>query len=409
MTLTSKLIIASYLLYILACRFTVRKLSGFWRNFIFAWLNIGAAYFVFFFRSDSQTNESFCACLGVLLFQYAMLRFFAEKKGWRPWIAFFAPLSILAVVRYVPPHVFTSLRASLHAGWIIDPWFIGISYMAFRSSHLVLEIRNGVVKRPDLWEYIGFCLFVPTIPVGPISPYSLFHSAFEGKPVEIPPGRAVLRVIVGLIKYLFIGTFFGRLAYSNTLLNDNRHHWIDLPVAIFCYSIFLYNNFSGVCDVAVGAAGLMGIPVAENFNMPYAARNVQDYWNRWHITLSHWMRDVVFTPLTKALVNLMGPRNVNHAVGISIVAVFLLVGIWHGVGWNYAAFGAAHALALAVNHYYAIWLKQRLGREGFKAYVANKWIHAAAVTVTFSYCSCALFLFANTFPEMTKILSSLRW
>jgi D-alanyl-lipoteichoic acid acyltransferase DltB (MBOAT superfamily) len=84
------------------------------------------------------------------------------------------------------------------------------------------------------------------------------------------------------------------------------------------------------------------------------------------------------------------------------------VGIWHGVGWNFAAFGAMHAIGVAANHYYTIFLKKRLGREKFKAYNENRWIHAVAVILTFLYCAASFFLFANTFPDMKEIFSILR-
>jgi D-alanyl-lipoteichoic acid acyltransferase DltB (MBOAT superfamily) len=152
----------------------------------------------------------------------------------------------------------------------------------------------------------------------------------------------------------------------------------------------------------------MGIPVPENFNNPFAARNVKDFWNRWHITLSVWMRDVVFSPLSKFFVGKFGIKLADHAIALTIIIVFLLVGIWHGAGWHFAAFGAMHALGVVANHYYTIVLKKRLGREGFKANNSNPWIHAAAVALTFCYCAASLFLFANTFPEMKEIFAALR-
>jgi D-alanyl-lipoteichoic acid acyltransferase DltB (MBOAT superfamily) len=217
-----------------------------------------------------------------------------------------------------------------------------------------------------------------------------------------------MRMLVGIVKFLFLGSICNRLTYSGLLQDDHFHHWIDLPVAMLFFYLYLYCNFSGFCDMAIGAAGLIGIPVSENFQNPFAARNVKDFWNRWHITLSQYMRDVVFSPLSKFSVRLAGPANANHAIAITITVVFLLIGIWHGVGWNFAAYGAAHALAVVVNHYYTIGLKKWLGRDGFKAYNANRWIRAVAVALTFSYCAATLFLFANTFPEMKEILSEMR-
>ena len=192
------------------------------------------------------------------------------------------------------------------------------------------------------------------------------------------------------------------------LLDSHYHAWLDLPIAMAFYYLYLYCNFSGYCDMAIGASAFIGIPVAENFDNPLAARNMKEFWNRWHITLSVWMRDIVFAPLSKYLVGLFGPARANHAIAVTIAVVFVLVGIWHGVGWNYAAFGLAQALGVVVVHYYTIFLKKRLGRDGFKAYNENPWIHALAVTITFCYYAATLFLFANTGAQMKEIFSILR-
>jgi D-alanyl-lipoteichoic acid acyltransferase DltB (MBOAT superfamily) len=388
--------------YIMAGRAIVRRLSGGWREFLFALLNMSGVYLFFFQGADRHLLPTFLAYLFCVLVQYGALRLWAKTKGALPWMAFFAPILFLIIVRYAPDTCWSGLQT------IHPAFFIGISYLAFRASHLVLEVRNGVAPLPGIWEYLGFCFFVPIIPVGPINPYSNHRRGFDANKLEIPIPRAAMRVLVGFVKYKFIGSICFQLSYGYLLFDDHYHHWIDLAVAMIFYYLFLYCNFSGFCDMAIGAAGLMGIPVAENFDNPFAARNVKDFWNRWHITLSQYMRDVVFAPLSKFLVRLTGPANANHAIAITIIAVFLLVGIWHGVGWNFAAYGAAHALGVVVNHYYTIWLKKRLGREGFKAYNSNRWIRATAITLTFTYCEGTLFLFANTFPEMKRIFSILK-
>jgi len=120
------------------------------------------------------------------------------------------------------------------------------------------------------------------------------------------------------------------------------------------------------------------------------------------------MRDVVFSPLSKYLVSKMGIKLADHAIALTITIVFLLVGIWHGAGWNFAAYGAVHALGVVANHYYTIFLKKRLGRERFKAYNENRWIRAAAVAGTFCYCGASLIFFANTFPQIREVFSLLR-
>ncbi|HTR43351.1 MAG TPA: MBOAT family O-acyltransferase [Pseudomonadales bacterium] len=392
------------LLYIFAGRCVMRWFAGTSREILFAFLNLAALH-RFLFNHLNNGNFLFTIYVALVCFQYLMLRAFAEKKGSLPWLAFFTPIVALIIFRYGPiaglPHI-------PGLAWMSGLTLIGISYLAFRASRLVLEVRNGVVKQPTFCEYLNFCFFLPTMPVGPINTYANYRRGFEDKPWDVPVGRAVLRILVGLVKYQFLGGLCNQLTYSGLLFDDNTHHWIDLPVAMVFYYLFLYCNFSGFCDMAIGAAGLIGIPVPENFDNPFAARNVKDFWNRWHITLSQWMRDVVFAPLSKYLVRLFGSANADHAIALTIFLVFLLVGIWHGVGWNFAAFGAMHAIGVAANHYYTIFLKKRLGREKFKAYNENRGIHVIAVILTFLYCAASFFLFANTFPDMKEIFSILR-
>jgi D-alanyl-lipoteichoic acid acyltransferase DltB (MBOAT superfamily) len=406
--------ILAILVYVIVGRLLVRRRSGGWRQAAFALLNLGGICYFYLAGEHLRHAVGFAIYVVLVVFQYATMRLFSESRGWRFWLAFFTPIVFLVVLRYFPPSTCAGLSAGLRGILEKDPGFtfasllIGVSYLAFRASHLVLEVRNGAVKKPGFWEYLGFCFFLPTLSVGPINTFSNHHRAFAENPPPIPVGRAALRVAIGYVKYKFLGAFFNQLGYSNLLFDDHPHHWIDLPVAMVFYYLFLYCNFSGFCDMAIGGAGLMGVPVAENFANPLAARNMREFWNRWHITLSTWMRDLVFSPLSKLLVRRVGPARSHHAVAFAILVTFLLIGIWHGVGWNYAAFGLAQALGVVTVHYYTLFLKKRLGRDGFKAYNQNRWIRAAGVVITFSYYAATLFLFANTFSQMRAIFSLLR-
>jgi D-alanyl-lipoteichoic acid acyltransferase DltB (MBOAT superfamily) len=400
--------IAELLIYILAGRMVMRRLGGAWREVVFALINLAGVYGFLFYGHQSHYTERFLIYLGLIAFQYAMVCLFSQAEGWKPWLAFFTPIAALIVVRYIPGSLYVELGHALGIAIHGVPDMVGISYLAFRSSRLVLEIRNGSVTRPNFGEYLNFCFFLPTMPVGPINSYGNFRRGFGAVPLEFPADKCVLRILVGFVKYQFLGALCNQLTYSGLLMDDHFHHWIDLPVAILSFYLYLYCNFSGFCDMAIGAAGLIGIPVPENFNNPFAARNVKDFWNRWHITLSQYMRDVVFSPLSKFFGHAFGHAYVDHAIALTITVVFLLIGIWHGAGWNFVAYGAVHALGVVTNHYYTIGLKKRLGRDRFKAYNSNPWIHAVAVVLTFCYCATSLILFANTFPEIKDIFLSLR-
>jgi D-alanyl-lipoteichoic acid acyltransferase DltB (MBOAT superfamily) len=336
-----------------------------------------------------------------------MLRQFANRGGRLPWLAFFAPIAALIFFRYLPASFFRVMVSTVGLKFPGIPSMVGLSYLAFRCSRLVLEVRNGVVKKPSFCEYLNFAFFLPTMSVGPINTYANFRRGFAER-YDVPVGRAALRILVGAVKYEFLGGLCNQLTYSGLLFDDHPHHWLDLPVAMFFYYLFLYLNFSGFCDIAIGAAALIGIAVPENFDNPLASRNMKEFWNRWHISLSTWMRDMVFSPLSKFLVRVMGVRLADHAIALTITIVFLLVGIWHGVGWNFVAFGAAQSLGVVTVHYYTIFLKKRLGRDGFKAYNGNAWIHAVAVSLTFCYFATSLVFFACSFDQIKQIFMVLR-
>jgi D-alanyl-lipoteichoic acid acyltransferase DltB (MBOAT superfamily) len=403
-------VISILAIYILASRLVMRWLGGGAREVIIALLNLAGVY-ACFFHDPNHPHEiagEFIFYVFIVAFQFVMLRLFSEGEGWLPWLAFFAPLAPLLYFRYGHSGIFEPLWRSL--GWNLSspaPW-IGISYLAFRCSRLVLEVRNRSVKKPDLWQYLGFSFFLPTMSLGPINTYANYRRGFEDAPWEAPMGRAALRILIGLVKYEFLGGICNQLTYSGFLLDGHPHHWIELPVAMVFYCLYLYCNFSGFCDMAIGAAALIGIPVLENFNNPFATRNLKEFWNCWHITLSQWMRDILFAPLSKFLVRVMGPARVNHAIALAIFVVFLLIGIWHGAGWHYAIFGVVQAIGVVANHYYTIGLKKWLGRGGFKAYNENRWIHAVAVVSTFCYFAASLLFFANSIAQIKHILRILR-
>ena len=396
------------LAYVVAGRLVMRWLDGGVREMIFAALNLAGVYGILFYGGNTYYTLRFLVYVVLVAFQFLTLRLFAERGGWLPWLAFFTPLAGLFFFRYLPASCFQAVSAAMGLKFPGIPAMIGLSYLAFRCSRLVLEVRNGAVKRPTFWEYLNFSFFLPTMSIGPINTFANFRRGFESVPYAVPVGRAALRILVGAVKYQCLGNLCNQLAYAGLLLDGHPHPWLDLPVAMVFYYLYLYCNFSGFCDIAIGAAALIGIPVPENFDNPFAARNLKEFWSRWHITLSQYMRDVVFSPLSKYLVRVMGVRFADHAIALTILVVFLLVGIWHGVGWNYVALGATQALGVVTTHYYTIFLKKRLGREGFKAYNQNRWIHAVAVVLTFCYVTASLLFIANTFPQIREILSILK-
>jgi len=359
-----------------------------WRIKCFAAVNVAVALWAYADARSRASLTGFATYAALTALYWVPLRLARLPGAW-PWLAFALPVGALAAMKWG--------SAGPHAA-------VGASYQAFRLSYLALEVRNALVPFPTLCEYLGFAFFVPTFVVGPISRYAQHRQSLEQpEPAATPALSALARLAVGAAKFLFLGNLANQVAYTGLLLDGRRHGVLDLGVAAVAYYLYLYCNFSGFCDMAIGAAGLLRIRVSENFDAPLAARNLQDFWNRWHITLSAWMRDVLFTPLSKELVRRLPPKAAPHALALTITVVFLVVGVWHGTGWQYFWFGALHAAGVVAHHYYVLWLKRRLGKAGMAAYTANRAIAAAATAATFAYVSATFFVFANDADSARRI------
>jgi D-alanyl-lipoteichoic acid acyltransferase DltB (MBOAT superfamily) len=353
----------------------------------------------------------FAAYMVFALVQYwLLLRTHAGGEGWGA-VALWFPIGVLILVKYIPP-IQRSFGAPLHSVDIahLSALFLGLSYLTFRLCHLVQEVRNEVVEMPTLAEYLSFSFFVPTLSLGPINPYSKFIGSYRNPDRELTPvNRSLLRIVVGFTKYFFLSSLLNQYTYSGLILDGHPHHKVDLVIALFSYTLYLYCNFSGFCDMVIGVSGLLGIQVMENFNVPFSARNLQEFWNRWHISLSTWLRDMMFTPLVKILVRIFGPKSTNNVIAFSIFSVFIVIGVWHGVGVNFALFGLFHGIGLATVHYYTYFLKKKLGKQRFIAYRENPYIAVVGRVMTFTYFSLSLFIFANSWDNMKQIFHVIIW
>ncbi len=344
----------------------------------------------------------------VITAAYFLMRRFAGREGYLPWIAFFFPIILLVVYRYFPFVWKPAVERAGFDSWMVPATVIGLSYMAFRLSYLVLEVRNQTAEMPTLAEYLGFAFFLPTMVVGPISPFSYHQSSVRSADrMTAPIGRATLRILVGATKYLFLANLINQISYSGLLLDGKPHGLFDVAVAAVAYYLYLFCNFSGFCDMAIGLAAIVGVRVKENFDNPFVARNIKEFWNRWHITLSEYTKDVVFGPVSKGVIKLFGPKYTNLGISTGILAVFLVIGIWHGVAIHYIVFGLIHAAGVITNHYYTNWMKKRLGKQRFKAYNENPIVNSVATVLTFLYVAASFAVFANSWDSLRSIASNI--
>lgn len=349
------------------------------------------------------------ALAGFVLLSYGML-LAVQRWRWRGTPAIFILLAVLVLL--------VLKRYYFLEGWLPEGLLqhslgiIGISYMTFKLIHVIVDLRQGQLAPLDFPCYANYQLGFFSLVAGPIQRYNDFREFWAHcDEIDTTHGeglRAWNRVLTGLLK---VGALAPVAFYVYEATRDavSSSSSASLTLAAFlglfyAYPAYIYFNFSGYCDVVIGAARMLGMHHQENFNRPYLARDMIDFWNRWHISLTLWIRDYVFMSSYKSLVE-RWPRVAKPAGYVLLFVALLLAGIWHGPSMNFMIFGLIHGVGVAVAQLYADTLRAGLGREGMRAYLANPWIRGVATGVTLNY-ACFSFLFFA--PGMDSTMRLLR-
>lgn len=225
--------------------------------------------------------------------------------------------------------------------------FLGISYATFRGLDVIFGIHDGVITRLSAPAFFAYLLFFPSISSGPIDRYRRFESDFAA----FRSRSQVLQDCDAGVRRIFLGLFYkfvlAALVSQYWLEPAARHYGARAVVSyMYAYSAFLFLDFAGYSALAIGTGYFLGIRMPENFNRPFLALNIADFWNRWHITLSTWFRDHVYRRFTIAATRGKWFENRYLASYLGFALTFTLMGLWHGLAWNYVAYGAFHACLL---------------------------------------------------------------
>lgn len=264
------------------------------------------------------------------------------------WSGVGAHLAVLAWFKYYGFFVQSLTSALDRLGMTVEPRLVqvvlplGISFFTFQAISHLIEVRRGVIAPASLLEVATWLSFFPTVASGPITRASELVPQLRARPERrIDAHRAFWLILRGLFKKVVLASFLASGLASDVFTNPARFSAIEVLVGIYAFAIQLYVDFSGYSDIAIGCALLLGFRIPENFDAPYAARSVTEFWSRWHMTLTRWLRDFVFTPLAHR------SRSTTAATCRNLVIVMLLTGLWHGPAWTFVAFGAVHGVAMA--------------------------------------------------------------
>ncbi len=264
---------------------------------------------------------------------------------------------------------------------------VGFSYVALRWVDVARAVRERRHPPPDLAATINYLLPFHMLAAGPIQAYD----DFVAQP-DVPPPPGFEASLGGLER--IIGGMFKKYVLANliekTFLTGFRAGGPYFFLEMQLNYLWLFLDFSAYSDIAVGIGTMIGVATPENFNRPYLARNPIDYWDRWHMSLSQFIRRNLFIPIQMTLMRRTGAAYPLGIASVAFTISFLLCGLWHNIGLPWLLWGAYQAAGLVVCNLYKAYLLKRLGRKGLNQYLANPWIRAVAVVLTFEFIALSL-------------------
>lgn len=310
-----------------------------------------------------------------------------------------ANLLILGVFKYYGFFVEQAGELLARFGWerdvplleIVLP--VGISFFTFQGISYVVDVHRG--KTPPARSLLDVMLlmsFFPHLVAGPIVRASDLLPQFERVPrlTREMAAHGFLLIGWGLFKKTVIASELATRLVDPVFFDPTAYGALDITAAVYAYAIQIYCDFSAYSDMAIGTAALLGYAFPRNFDQPYRASSLQDFWRRWHISLSSWLRDYLYVPLG-------GGRKGLVRSCLNVFITMLLGGLWHGAAWTFVAWGALHGSVQVI---------ERLGRAAFQGRsVIPAWI---GVIVTFHIVCLGWILFrAETFPMAMDMLAGL--
>ncbi len=221
---------------------------------------------------------------------------------------------------------------------------VGISFYTFQTMSYTIDLYRGEkVLEKDFLKFAVFVAFFPQLVAGPIVRAKQFLPQLQHAPV-VSVGRiqdGLLLVFRGLFKKIAIADLLGLLAVDKVFANPAAFSSWDLLIALYAYAFQIYNDFSGYSDIAIGLGRILGFDLPRNFNRPYLSQSVREFWTRWHISLSTWLRDYLY-------ISIGGNRVAPWRVRVNLMITMLLGGLWHGAALHFIVWGAYHGFLLVI-------------------------------------------------------------
>ena len=326
----------------------------------------------------------------------------ASQRKWLLGTAVAGNLLVLGYFKYYDFFVSSTQNAAAIVGLdlpfsvktIVLP--VGISFYTFMAISYVVDTYRGDFVPTTLEKFAVYLSFFPHLVAGPIVRPGELIPQFERPrdPRRVDTSRAFYLIATGLFKKVVIANYLASSIVDEVFAAPGNHSSLEILIAVYAYAVQIYADFSGYTDIAIGIALLLGFSFPQNFDSPYAATSLQDFWRRWHMTLSRWLRDYVYIPLG-------GNRRGRLLTYRNLMLTMLLGGLWHGAAWTFIAWGAIHATGLAAER----WWRER---PGYVPRAPTPWRTWAARIVTFQIvCVGWIFFRSDSFSLAWEMIGGL--
>jgi alginate O-acetyltransferase complex protein AlgI len=272
---------------------------------------------------------------------------------------------------------------------------VGISFFTFMAISYIVDIYRGQLEPVAFSKFATYLSFFPHLVAGPIVRGSELLPQLESPrdPRQVDTSRAFYLIATGLFKKVVIANYLATHIVDEVFGAPVQHSSLETLVGVYAYAVQIYADFSGYTDMAIGLALLLGFKFPQNFDSPYTAVSVQDFWRRWHMTLSRWLRDYLYIPLG-------GNRKGETRTYVNLMATMLLGGLWHGASWTFVVWGGLHAVGLAVGRY-----RRERGLEDLDP---RGWVLWRRRFLTFQFvCFAWIFFRADSFGAAWDVITQL--
>ena len=360
--------------------------------------------FVLLLVAAALGNQFFAARLAAVRGDSGARRRPAAARAWLA-VAVVANFAVLGLFKYYD--FFAASLDDLLSAFGLSPSFplldlalpVGISFLTFRMLTYVIDVARGGLDPVPLLDFAVYVAFFPYLLAGPIARAAEFLPQLRGPrdPRRVDAARAFRLILGGLAKKVLIADYLATHLVNGLFTTPEQYSSWETLIGIYAYAVQIYCDFSGYTDIALGVALLLGFELPENFAGPYTARSVREFWRRWHITLSTWLRDYLYIPLG-------GNRGGRRKTTRNLMVTMLLGGLWHGAAWTYVLWGGLHGAALVVEH----GAEDRRRRMGLPYPGATAWARTRQRLVTFNFVALAWVVFrADSVGDAAAVLTRL--